>query len=118
MRLAPVAAAAVFLLAGCGGTSTAEDPASAEPSSTVTAPAAPTPAPTDPGGDVDWSRYAPAVKERIAAMAAAKDCPGLQKEFDTAYANDDATRARTGEGSADLMTYINNLLQQAECPGY
>jgi hypothetical protein len=39
------------------------------------------------------------------------DCIGLQAEFDTADANDDAQRDRVGEGNADLMAYIDQGLE-------
>jgi hypothetical protein len=45
----------------------------------------------------------------------AKDCAGLQTEFDTAAANDDAQRARVGEGNAELMAYIDEWLTLAGC---
>lgn len=66
---------------------------------------------------VDWSMYSPEVKDRIDRLASQGDCPGLQAEFDTADANDDATRARTGKGNADLMEYIDGKLEDAGCYG-
>ncbi len=69
------------------------------------------------GTDVDWSNYAPDVKDRIDAMATSGDCAGLQAEFDTAESNDDAQRARTGDGNADLMSYLDAKMQDARCYG-
>jgi hypothetical protein len=66
-------------------------------------------------GDVDWENYAPDVPNRIDAMAASGDCAGLQAEFDTAEGNDNAQRARTGDGNADLMAYIDAKMQDAGC---
>jgi major membrane immunogen (membrane-anchored lipoprotein) len=65
--------------------------------------------------EVDWSNYAPNVKVVIDDLAAQGDCRGLQKQFDQAEANDDAQRARTGSGSAGLMTYIDEKLKAAGC---
>ena len=66
-------------------------------------------------GSVDWENYAPEVRDRIDAMATSSDCAGLQAEFDTAEVNDDAQRARTGDGNADLMAYIDMKMQDAGC---
>lgn len=66
---------------------------------------------------VDWENYSPSVKERIDDMAFESDCDGLQREFDTAERNDDAQRARTGDGNADLMGYIDSKLEDAGCYG-
>jgi hypothetical protein len=66
---------------------------------------------------VDWENYASSVKTRIDSMAAVGDCTGLQAEFDLADANDDAQRARTGDGNADLMGYIDEKLAGAGCYG-
>lgn len=65
--------------------------------------------------DVEWNNYAPDVKDRIDAMATSGDCLGLQAEFDAAEANDGAQRARTGDGNADLMSYIDGKMQDAGC---
>jgi hypothetical protein len=64
---------------------------------------------------VDWSNYAPEVRDRIGALAASGDCAGLQAEFDAADANDATQRARTGDGNADLMGYIDAKMQNAGC---
>jgi hypothetical protein len=86
----PVAAALLTLtaLAGCGGGTS---------------------------GGVDWANYDQSVRPRIDALAAAKDCAGLQNEFDTADANDAAQRSRTGDGNADLLDYIDQQLRDAGC---
>lgn len=68
-----------------------------------------------PPTPMDWSGYHPSVKERIDALAAARDCAGLQREHDVAWQNDDAQRARTGRGTADLMDYIDDKMRAAGC---
>jgi hypothetical protein len=73
------------------------------------------PKPWQPDTGVDWDNYAPTVKKRIDRLGKAKRCNALQKEFDTADANDAATRAETGEGNADLMSYIDEWMQHADC---
>lgn len=84
MKVLPVAiAAAALVLTGCGGGSEKDDPAS----------------------QVDWSKYSPAVKTRIAKLDKAKDCKGLQKEFDSANSHQ----------STDLMSYLDTLMKQDGC---
>ncbi len=67
--------------------------------------------------EVDWQNYAPSVRARIEQMAASGDCDGLQAEFDTAEANSDMQRARTGDGNADLMGFIDQKMADAGCYG-
>lgn len=55
--------------------------------------------------DVAWSNYAPDVRRRIDRLASNKSCGKLQAEFDAA----------DGNGSADLMTYIDKQLEAAGC---
>ncbi len=64
---------------------------------------------------VPWENYHPEVKERIETMHAAGNCAGLQVEFDTAYDNDAAQRARTGTGNSHLLNYIFDLQEDAGC---
>jgi hypothetical protein len=66
---------------------------------------------------VDWENYHPSVRQRIDSMAASGDCAGLQDEFNTAETNSDAQRARTGDGNADLMRYIDDRMRGAGCYG-
>ena len=62
-----------------------------------------------------WSDYAADLRPRIDAAAAAGGCVLLQQEFDTGAANDDETRARTGHGNAELMSYIDAAMKAAGC---
>ena len=64
---------------------------------------------------VPWKDYAPTVKTRIDEAASRRDCAALQKEFDTAFTNDAATRSRTGHGNSDLMEYIDRMLRDSGC---
>lgn len=64
---------------------------------------------------MDWKNYSPDVKQRIEGYTASKDCAGLQREFDTADANNDAQRSRTGSNNADLMGYLDDLMRDAGC---
>jgi hypothetical protein len=66
-------------------------------------------------GDVKWSKYAPEVRTRIDRLINEKDCRALQREFDVASENDDATRSRTGDGNGDLMGYIDDSMRTAGC---
>lgn len=65
--------------------------------------------------DVDWENYAPSVKRRIDSMAERKNCQGLQQEFETAEANNDAQLSRVGDGNSDLMAYIDEQMSAAGC---
>lgn len=93
-RIAVLAAAAAISLSGAGAT-----PARA----------------AEKPPKVDWSSYSPAVKPRIKALAKAKDCSALQAEFDTADANDELQRKRTGTGNTQLMAYLDFKLRKAGC---
>jgi len=59
--------------------------------------------------------YAPEVKRRIDRLGEREDCDGLQEEFNNADRNDAAQRNRTGDGNADLMSYIEGWLRHAGC---
>lgn len=74
-------AAATLLLAGCGGSDEAAAP------------------------EVDWSQFAPAVKDRIDAAVESADCGALQEEFDAA----------DGNGQTELMEYVDKQLEDAGC---
>ena len=66
-------------------------------------------------GVVPWSDYTSGLQARIDGLAAAKNCGGLQAEFNTADANNEATRARTGHSNSDLMKYIDDAMRAAGC---
>lgn len=91
--------------------------AASTPAATVAA-AAPAPTPPPPAATAApffGGKYSTMVRDRIEALAAAKDCPGLQAEFNTAERNDAITRTRTGSGTADLMAYIDKTMRDAGC---
>jgi hypothetical protein len=77
------------------------------------------PAATGPGAGttsgVPWADYAPEVRTRIDGLLAAKDCRGLQAEFNQADANNQATMSRTGHNNAALMDYIDIGMRSAGC---
>ena len=66
-------------------------------------------------GDVntepDWSNYDSGLKSRIDNS----NCEQLQQEFNTADANSDIQRARTGIGNYLLMGYIDSIMQSKGC---
>ena len=68
-------------------------------------------------GDVPWEDYAPVVRTRIDGLGAAKDCAGLQVEFNNADANNQVSLNRTGHNNAALMAYIDDLMRKAGCYG-
>lgn len=65
--------------------------------------------------EVDWKNYSPIVKKRIDSLSTAKDCQGLQKEFNSADRNNDAQRNRTGKSNAELMAYLDKLMKKSGC---
>jgi hypothetical protein len=67
------------------------------------------------GDSVPWGDYAPSVKATVDSLEAAKDCAGLQEQFDTADANNAITQARTGHNNAALMSYIDHALRRSGC---
>ena len=64
---------------------------------------------------VPWGDYDASVRTRIDAMAVAKDCSGLQAEFDQADNNNAATMTRTGHNNAALMGYLDDKMRAAGC---
>ena len=58
-----------------------------------------------------WKNYDPSLKQRIDKS----NCSQLQEEFNTAEANSDKQRARTGSGNLNLMTYIDNRMKAKGC---
>ncbi len=66
------------------------------------------------GSDL-WSAYSPVVRERIEGLETSGDCAGLQAEFDTAEANDQGQKQRTGRDNADLMGYLNGAMDRLGC---
>ena len=68
------------------------------------------------GGGVQWQDYKTAdLKSQIDALASAKDCAGLQEQFNNADTNNTATMNRTGHNNAELMRYIDARLRDAGC---
>ena len=62
-----------------------------------------------------WKDYAPGVQQQIDALVAAKDCTGLQAQFDAADANSATVMAKTGHNNAELMRYIDDGERRAGC---
>jgi hypothetical protein len=65
--------------------------------------------------DVQWENYAPEVKIRIDEMMEARDCEGLQAQFDISDANSQATMNRVGHNNASLMGYTDEAMRIAGC---
>jgi len=64
---------------------------------------------------VNWDDY-PGVESRLLAMQAARDCSGLQLQFDDANQTNEEMAARTGHDNRQLMAYIAGLMSQLACP--
>ena len=64
---------------------------------------------------VPWSDYAPALQAKIDAMATAKDCEGLQAEFNQIGATNLAMRNRYGHGNFEVLKYIDDREREASC---
>jgi hypothetical protein len=65
--------------------------------------------------DVQWENYAPEVKIRLDEMMDAKDCEGLQAQFEISDANNEATMSRVGHNNAKLMAYTDEAMRIAGC---
>jgi hypothetical protein len=65
--------------------------------------------------EVQWENYAPEVKIRLDEMMEAKDCEGLQAQFDISDANNEATMNRVGHNNAKLMAYTDEAMRIAGC---
>lgn len=64
---------------------------------------------------VNWAKYAPELEARLRASIVLKDCEGLQREFDIASSNSQATRSRTGASNSDLMDYLDDSMRTSGC---
>jgi|GEM_PF-2322150 hypothetical protein len=105
--LLPLTGLALALsLSACGGSS-GESAASQATSEAISAPVV-----TE---TVPWSDYSPTLKNDLDALASAMNCQELQSQFDIADQNNQATMDRTGHNNADLMGYIDSLMQSAGC---
>ena len=89
-----------MLLGGCGGGSAAPSNSNEKPT---------------PISGVPWADYTSTLKSDLDQLATDKDCVELQSQFDIADQNNQATMDRTGHNNADLMGYIDSLMQGAGC---
>ena len=91
-----------LMLTGCAVSNGSTDAPSAESSKQSTA-------------TVEWEDYAPTLQADIDALASAKDCNGLQEQFNNADVNNTATQERTGHNNAKLMKYLDDAMKTAGC---
>lgn len=66
--------------------------------------------------DVPWHQYAPEVRDRVEQAIDAEDCDAMSDEFWSASDGTDAHRAKWGEGNGELMSYIDDAMEDAGCP--
>ena len=64
---------------------------------------------------VQWRDYAPSLQTKIDAMAKAKDCEGLQAEFNDIGATNLAMRTKFGHGNVEILVYIDKREREANC---
>ena len=64
---------------------------------------------------VPWRDYAPSLQANIDALAAAKDCNGLQAHFNQIGATNLAERNRSGHGNFQVLKYIDDKERAANC---
>jgi hypothetical protein len=62
-----------------------------------------------------WSDYTPGLQAKIDAMASAKDCDGMQAEFNQIGGTNLVVRARFGHGNVEVLQYIDDKERQANC---
>ena len=65
----------------------------------------------DLSSEPDWSKYSSSLK----AIINSSNCDELHYHFNIAEANSDNQRARTGTGTANLMSYIDSKMQEKNC---
>lgn len=66
--------------------------------------------------EVPWADYGQGVRSRIDSWAASGECGRLRATRDTAVADGDAVRRRTGHGNEALIAYIDAVSRTAGCP--
>ena len=66
-------------------------------------------------GTVPWRDYAPSLQARIDEMARAKNCDGLQLEFNEIGATNLAMRTNFGHGNVEVLNYIGEKEREANC---
>ena len=101
-----LAAVAAILLTGCSVSKTRDEPVEESTAGVVQ---------TKDRTEVEWADYDASVKTTIDELETAKDCAGLQSQFDIADANSEATMNRAGHSNAKLMAYIDEGLKAAGC---
>lgn len=101
-----VVAVAALLLTGCSVSKSKEEAVEKNTAGVVQ---------TTDRTEVEWADYDASVKTTIDDLETAKDCAGLQSQFDIADANSEATMNRAGHSNAKLMGYIDEALKAAGC---
>jgi hypothetical protein len=94
---------AVLLLCGCGPARDGEPPATDGAAASAAV-------------EVPWADYGPGVRNRIDSWAASGDCRRLRDTRDTAVADGEAVRRRTGHGNEALVAYLDAVARSAGCP--
>jgi hypothetical protein len=64
---------------------------------------------------VAWRDYEPGLQAKIDAMALAKDCDGMQLEFNEIGGTNLAVRNRYGHGNLEVLNYIDAKEREANC---
>ena len=64
---------------------------------------------------MQWKDYAPSLQAKIDAMSNAKDCKGLQLEFNEIGATNLAVSNQFGHGNVEILDYIDNKERAASC---
>jgi len=100
MRVATAAGLVLVLTAGCGP---ARGTDAGSPAATAAV-------------EVPWADYGPGVRSRIDSWAASGACDRLRDTRDTAVADGDAVRRRTGHGNEALIAYLDAVSRAAGCP--
>ncbi len=67
------------------------------------------------GNDGFWKLYDSELKVRIYKLILAKDCNGLQQQFNIADKNSKSNLKRTGNNNAYLMDFINTKMSKIDC---
>jgi hypothetical protein len=64
---------------------------------------------------VKWGDYEPGLQAKIDAMAVAKDCAGMQLEFNEIGGTNLAVRTKFGHGNEEILKYIDDKERAIDC---
>jgi len=71
--------------------------------------------PVDARTEVPWEDYPGSLQQIIDEEQAEGDCVTLQEMFDIQFTSSDSVLERTGHGNTEVLSYIDEALELADC---